>query len=85
MTLDDKHMDGENITTEKKNCLQFPYRQNKCKTILNHIRNAFAYGNIQSIEKGLEFLIQDYCDGKKRSTCIMLGIINIIFFYELML
>jgi hypothetical protein len=84
VTLDDVHKDSENITTEKKNCLQFPHRQNKCITILNHIRNAFAHGNIQSIENNTEFLIQDYSDKKVRSKCNMLGIINKKDFYELM-
>lgn len=83
VTLDDKHKDGENITTEKKNCLQFPYRKYKCRSILNHVRNAFAHGNIQSIENDSAFLIQDYSDGRNKTTCNMLGIINKKDFYEL--
>lgn len=83
VAFDDKHKDGENITTEKKNCLQFPFRKYICRSILNHVRNAFAHGNIQSIENDSAFLIQDYSDGKKRSTCNMLGIINKKDLYEL--
>ena len=83
VALDDNHTDVENITTEKKNCLQFPKRQSECKAILNHIRNAFAHGNIVSIENNTEFLIQDYSDKKVRSKCNMLGIINKKDFYEL--
>jgi hypothetical protein len=83
VTLDDNHTDAENITSEKKNCLQFPNRQSKCIAILYHIRNAFAHGNIMSIENNTEFLIQDYSDKKVRSKCNMLGIINKKDFYEL--
>lgn len=83
VTLDDKHKDGENITTEKKNCIQLPYRKYRCRSILNHVRNAFAHGNIYSIENDSAFLIRDYCDGRNRTTCNMLGIINKKNFYEL--
>lgn len=82
VALDDKHKDSENITIEKKNCLQFPYRKYRCRSILNHVRNAFAHGNIQSIENDSAFLIQDYSD-RNRTTCNMLGIINKKDFYEL--
>lgn len=83
MTLDDQHKDGENITVKKENCLQFPQRKYICRSILNHVRNAFAHGNIQSIENDTVFLIQDYSDGRNRTTCNMLGIINKQYFYEL--
>ena len=83
MALDDNHTDVENITTEKKNCLQFTNRKYKCRSILHHVRNAFAHGNIQSIDNDSAFLIQDYSDGRNRTTCNMLGIVNKKYFYEL--
>lgn len=81
--IDDMHNDKENISTEKDNCLQFPHRRFKCLTILYHIRNAFAHGNIESIENGSTFLIKDFSDKSKRSKCNMLGKIDKNLFYEL--
>lgn len=82
--LDANYKDGDNITDEQMNCLKFsPYRKNKCWAILRHIRNAFAHGNIQSVEGDTAFLIKDYSDRSKRSKCNMLAKIDKQIFYNL--
>ena len=82
--IDDKHEKNEIISIEKTNCLQFtPYHNCKCWAILYHVRNSFAHGNIQSIEKDTTFLIRDYSDKGKRTKCNMLGIVKKSNFYEL--
>lgn len=82
--IDDQHEKGGNITTSIDNCLQFsPYGQTKCMGILYHVRNAFAHGNLYSINNDSEFLILDYSDKKKRLKCNMLGKIEKQRFYDM--
>lgn len=84
LVLDDNHKDGENICSKKKNILQFtPFGKTNCWAILNHTRNAFAHGNIQSVDGDTSFLIQDYSDKSKRQICNMLALVEKDKFYKL--
>ena len=84
INLDDNYKKGCNISTEKKNVLQFtPYRKNKCWAILYHTWNAFAHGNIQSVDDDKYFLIKDYSDKSKRQVCNMHALIEKEKFYRL--
>ena len=84
VSLDDKHQKNDNITVSIDNTLQFtPYYNNKCWAILYHVRNAFAHGNIQSVDNDNSFLIQDFSDKKKRQKCNMLAKIEKTKFYDL--
>lgn len=84
LSIDDNHKNGDNISIIIGNTLQFtPYKNNKCWAILHHVRNAFAHGNIQSVDNGKCFLILDYSDKSKRGKCNMLAKIEKDKFYDL--
>ncbi len=71
--LDDNYNKECNITRKAINEIKFaPYRNNKCWAIQYHIRNAFAHGNIKSVDNDTAFLIQDFSDKSKREKCNML-------------
>lgn len=84
MTLDDNYERNGNITDTIENTLKFsPYQNNKCWAILHHVRNAFAHGNIQSVDDDKLFFIQDFSDKSKRQKCNMLTKIEKDKFYKL--
>lgn len=81
--IDDNHEDDENIINEKNNCIQYHRRRYKCRAILRHVRNAFAHGNIQSVDNDSAFLIKDYDDPQGRTKCNMLAKAKKDYLYEL--
>lgn len=84
LIFDDNYEPKGNIIGEVENTLKFsPYRNNKCWAILYHVRNAFAHGNIKSVENDKYFLIQDYSDKSKRLKCNMLAKIEKEKFFDL--
>ena len=84
LILDDNYERNCNITGTIENSLKFtPYYNNKCWAILYHVRNAFAHGNIKSVDGDKYFLIQDYSDKGKRQKCNMLAKIEKNRFYML--
>ncbi len=81
--MDNKHSEDENLTTPQLNVFQYsPRYWNKCSGLLGHPRNAFAHGNIDSVEDN-KFLIKDFSDKSKRSKCNMLALIEKTKFYNL--
>lgn len=75
--LDNEHDKDENITNPILNRIQFaPYYWNKCSGILGHLRNAFAHGNITSVDNDKNYLIKDFSDKSKRHKCNMLAYVD---------
>ena len=84
VAINDNYKKKDNIAAAPDNSLHFtPYYNNKCWAILYHVRNAFAHGNIESVDNDKMFLIKDYSDRKNRQVCNMYAKIEKEKFYRL--